>query len=322
MSRSRRLLKSIEPRADESIQSIAMRLAPLALVTPNELLRFGLANAAGLASLPTDTNAIGYLSELGGFAPADIRSRGITRGNIGYIIYNREVPFDWVSFAVRRLAPGVLISDGDTPFHRLAWQLNALDCDVGTGEALVERCPRCAALLRWAKIKSIVTCGGCQFDIRRAPSKYVPADRLSWARKLYAFMLRSGPPLPEPFVILDDVTACHAMEWLAYFINSAPFGKALRPSSQNAVAGLEYLYSWPDSFDRVLLELEPFRKNGYGYGRECAGLVDKIDRAGNAALREVLLARAAKTLQAPALYVVADQRRLSREPSKKRMDDL
>jgi hypothetical protein len=97
MSRSRRLLKSIEPRADESIQSIAMRLAPLALVTPNELLRFG--NAAGLASLPTDTNATGYLSELGGFAPADIRSRGITRGNIGYIIYNRQVPFDWVSFA-------------------------------------------------------------------------------------------------------------------------------------------------------------------------------------------------------------------------------
>jgi hypothetical protein len=54
MSRSRRLLKSIKPRADESIQSIAMRLAPLALVTPNELLRFGLGHAAGLASLPTD----------------------------------------------------------------------------------------------------------------------------------------------------------------------------------------------------------------------------------------------------------------------------
>jgi hypothetical protein len=322
MDESRQLLKSIDARPDESIQSIAIRMAPLALVSPNELLRYGLDHAAGLASLPTDANAIHRLGELGGFAPAEIISRGILRGKLGYIVYKREVPLDWVGFAVRRLAPGVLKDDGDTPFLRLVWQLNALDCDVDTGEVLVERCPRCAAFLRWAKIGSVVTCGDCQFDVRHARSRYVPADHLSLARKLYAFMLRSGPPLPEPFDRLDDVTACHAMEWIAYFANSAAFGKALRPSCQNAIAGLEDLYSWPDSFDRILVELDQFRKSGYGHKKECACLVDQIDRAGNAALRDILLARAAETLQAPALYVVADQRRLSREPSKKRMDDL
>jgi hypothetical protein len=311
MDESRQLLKSIDARPDESIQSIAIRMAPLALVSPNELLRYGLDHAAGLASLPTDANAIHRLGELGGFAPAEIISRGILRGKLGYIVYKREVPLDWVGFAVRRLAPGVLKDDGDTPFLRLGWQLNALDCDVDTGEVLVERCPRCAAFLRWAKIGSVVNCGECQFDVRQARSKYVPADRLSLARKFYAFMLRSGPSLPEPFDRLDDPTACHAMEWIAYFANSAAFGKALRPSCQNAIAGLEGLYSWPDAFDRILLELNQFRKRGYGHTKKCAWLVDQINRAGNVELRDILLARAAKVLQAPALYVVADQHRFS-----------
>jgi hypothetical protein len=115
-------------------------------------------------------------------------------------------------------------------------------------------------------------------------------------------MLRSGPPLPEPFDRLDDVTACHAMEWIAYFANSAASGKGLRPSCQNAIAGLEDLYLWPESFDRILLELDQFRKSGYGYTKECAYLVDQIDRAGNAALRDILLARAAKVLKAHSLF--------------------
>ncbi len=74
MTTSRRLLKSIEPGAGKSIQSLAIRLAPRALVTPDELLRFGLGHAAGLPSLPTDRNAIDYLSELGGFNLDDVRT--------------------------------------------------------------------------------------------------------------------------------------------------------------------------------------------------------------------------------------------------------
>jgi hypothetical protein len=310
MSQSRRLLKSIEPRprADESIQSIAMRLAPLALVTADELLRFGLGHAAGLPSLSTDTNAVLRLGELGGFAPTEMMSRAILPGKLGYIILEREVPAKWVSFGVRRLAPGVLRDDKDTPFHRLSWQLTALDCDLATGEALVHRCPSCGAFLSWSKIKTVVSCGCCKFDIRHAASRYVPADRLSLARRLYQFVLRSGPPLPEPFDRLDDVTACYAMEWLAYFRNSDPSGKALCPSAQNAIFGLEDLYSWPESFDSAVFEIEDFgNKSGYGFGKKCASLVEKVGRAGSMALRNVLLARAAYFLNAPSLDHVADQ---------------
>jgi hypothetical protein len=168
MGKPRQLLKSIEPRADESVQSIAMRLAPLALVTANELLRYGLDHATGLASLPTDPNAVLRLGELGGFTPTEMMSRAILPGKLGYIICEREVPVDWVSFAVRRLAPGVLRDDGDTPFHRLSWQLTSLDCDVATGEALVQRCPRCGLLLSWSKTKTVVSCGCC-LQVRHSP---------------------------------------------------------------------------------------------------------------------------------------------------------
>jgi hypothetical protein len=323
MSRSRRLLKSIEPRPDESIQSIATRLAPLALVTPNEFLRFGLGHAAGFASLPTDTNAIDCLSELGSFSPAEIRSRGISRGNVGFIIYKREVPFDWLSLELRRLAPGALINDGNTPFHRVAWQLNALDCDVDTGEVLVERCPGCAALLRWGKSGSIVTCGNCHFDIRRAPVRYVSVNHLSSARRLYAFILRLGPPLPEPFGTVDDITVCRGMEWLAYFVNSVPFGKHLRPSCQNAAAGLEELYSWPDSFDKVVLErADLLRLRIHGKRSYFASLVDSTERTSDAKLRAILMARASEILQEPRFSALADQERRSRRPRKKRTDDL
>lgn len=234
MTTSRRLLKSIEPHAGESIQSLAIRLAPLALVTPDELLRLGLGHAAGLSSLPTDKSAIDFLADLGVFNLDDARSRGVLPGTIGCVIYKREVPFDWINLEVRRLAPGVLIDDGGTPFHRMAWQLNALDCDLDTGEALLERCPQCGKLLRWSNIQSIANCGNCRFDIRCAPLRYVPADHLSSARRMSSFLLRSGPPLPEPFDHLNDVSVCHAMEWFAYFVSSVSFGKHLRASCQNA----------------------------------------------------------------------------------------
>jgi hypothetical protein len=318
MTTLRRLLKSIEPRAGESIQSLAIRLAPRALVTPDELLRFGLGHAAGLPSLPTDRSAIDCLSELGGFNLDDVRTRGVLPGTVGCLVYKREVPFDWVNLEVRRLAPGVLINDGDTPFHRLAWQLNALDCDLGAGEALLERCPQCGALLRWGNIESVVDCGNCHFDVRRAPLRYAPADHLSSARKLYAFMLRLGPPFHDSFQGLHDITLCHAMEFLAFFVN-----KHLRPSCQNAAAGLEELYSWPISFDRIVREeADLLRQSIGGKCYRYASLVETIERTRDAPLRWILIARAKIILQAPNLCALADQERRLRQPHQKRTDDL
>jgi hypothetical protein len=247
-----------------------------------------------------------------------MKGRGIISGTIGYIVYRREVPFDWVNLEGRRLAPGVLIDDGGTPFHRVAWQLNALDCDLDTGEALLERCPQCGTILRWGNIESIVNCGNCRFDIRCAPIRYVPADHVSSARKLYAFMLRSGPPFQDSFRGLHDITLCHAMEFLAFFVN-----RHLRPSCQNAAAGLEELYSWPGSFDKIVLEEAELLKQRIGGKRyRYAKLVETIERTSDAPLRRILIARAEVILQAPNLCALADQERRSWQPRKKRTDDL
>jgi hypothetical protein len=84
MPESRQLLKSIVPHPDESIQSIAIRLAPLALATTEELLRFGLHHSA-LSSLPTNSAGIDNLAELGGFDAAEMRGRSANGSRISHL---------------------------------------------------------------------------------------------------------------------------------------------------------------------------------------------------------------------------------------------
>lgn len=166
--------------------------------------------------------------------------------------------------------------------------------------------------LGWVIPEGKVTCGNCRFDIRRAPIRYVPADHLSSARKLYTFMLRSGPPFQNCFRGLHDITLCHAMEFLAFFVN-----RHLRPGCQNAAAGLEELYSWPDSFDEIVLEEADLLKQRIGGKRyRYAKLVETIERTSDAQLRHILVARAEMILQAPDLCALADQERRSRRPRK------
>jgi hypothetical protein len=130
-------------------------------------------------------------------------------------------------------------------------------------------------------------------------------------------MLRLGPPFHDSFQGLHDITLCHAMEFLAFFVN-----KHLRPSCQNAAAGLEELYSWPNSFDRIVLEDADLLKQSIG--GKCyryASLVETIERTRDAPLRSILIGRAKMILQAPKLCALAAQERRSRQP-KKRTDDL
>ena len=320
MPEPRQLLKSIVPRTDESIQSIAIRLAPLALASTDELLRFGL-NHSGLPLLSTNSPAIDRLSELGGFDGVEMRGRSIEPTERGFHIYKREVPPDWVSIDVRRLAPGALVSDGDEPFHRLAWQLVPLDCDLATGEVLVDRCPRCHSHLKWASIDCVNTCSVCQFDMRENSPRYVPTDRLESARRLHRFLLGTGPTLPKPFDAADDITSCRATEWLAYFLH-LPVGKCLRPSCHNAAAGITALHDWPSSFDDTLIELMTnwaslLAPREMRQRRFIAQVVDAIERAGTTPLRDVLLKRATDTLGTTTSFDQSTYRRIVGTPRSK-----
>ncbi len=85
------------------IAAICAALAPLALVTPDELLRYGLDYRAGLASLSTDRNAVLRLGELGGFAPTEMIGLAILPGKLGYTIFQRAVPADWATLSAAPL---------------------------------------------------------------------------------------------------------------------------------------------------------------------------------------------------------------------------
>jgi hypothetical protein len=92
------LLKSIETQPGESVQSIAIRLAPFALVSIDEFLAYGLdLPHRKLPSLPAKPNALERLAIIDGFDPADTRVRRIEPTGKGYLIFKREVPSDWLS---------------------------------------------------------------------------------------------------------------------------------------------------------------------------------------------------------------------------------
>lgn len=295
------LLKSIELRPDESTQSVALRLAPFCLTTVDEFLHYGLRLNTKLSSLPNEANALKRLAEMGGYAPEEIHRRMLKWTSTGYLLYGRTIPYHWVDVNGRRLAPGVLSTDGPTPFHRLAWQVKTLECDIETGEALIGRCPRCGGSLTWNNIESITVCGVCWFDMREHPPKYVPSPRLESARELHRFLLGASACLPIPFSYVDDITACFAMEWLGSFTADPPVGKPLQLSSQSAAAGLAGLRSWPQSFDDAVhrFAAECSAPSGLSGDRIVPSLVAAIQGAGTSSLRHILLQRATEILGSP-----------------------
>lgn len=293
------MLKSIVPHDDESIQSIAIRLAPLALATTDEFLRLGL-DYRSLASLSTNSGAIHRLIELGRFDATEMRRRSVEPTSRGFRVYARELPQDWVSLNFRRLAPGVLVNDGEEQFHRLAWQLIPMYCDVSTGELLIDSCPRCHQMLRWARLNSVSQCGICQFDMRNCAPKYVPADKLDTVRGLQAFLLGAGSVLPEPFDEADDITLCRAMEWLAYFVDVLS-AKCFQPSPRNAAAGINPLYSWPDSFDRAVAEIMEHWSSGGIRSFRFSKIIEAFETAGTTRLYDILLTHVTETLSSTAL---------------------
>ncbi len=292
-----RLLKSTELRADESIQSLAIRLAPFCLTSVDEFLRYGLGMNTKLSSLPSDVRALERLAEIGGFDAEEVQRRTVKWTSTGYLLYGRKIPHHWVSTNTRRLAPGVLFNDDLIPFHRLAWQVNALECDVETGEALVGQCPRCCATLTWNNIEGIAVCGTCRFDLRKHQPRYVPDAQLEFARELHSYLLCTSACLPAPFDQADDITVCFAMEWFGSIADHRG-DKALQPSCKSAAAGLAAIRAWPRSFEKVLRRCAAngSAPSGLDVGRIIPFLVDAIEKAGTSFLRHILLERATKIL--------------------------
>jgi hypothetical protein len=303
------------PRDDESIPSIVLRLAPLFMVNVVDFVRYALNVFGKLQIVPTRIEALWRLAELTGWDPMELEKRKIEPTHAGFTIYRREIPAEWIDLGARRVAPAVLAAD-ETPYHRFSWQAGPLECDLSSGEVLIDHCPRCDANLGWDKIEAVFTCQACGFDVREQKPTYAPADRLLLARELHGYLTRTADPLPEPLDALDELSQAHAMEWLAFF-SDLPIGRCLKPSWNNAASGLAEVRRWPQAFDHVMsrfLASASFAPGRVSKGQMIAQLTEAIDRAGTPALRHLLLDRAIRMISSsPLSDIVVSNRIFGRE---------
>jgi hypothetical protein len=306
---------AVPPKSDESIHSMILRLAPLFMVNVSDFVRFALNVAGAMHIVATRIEALWRMAEIAGWNAAEIESRKIEPTSAGIMIYQREVPHEWIDLRVRRVAPGVLASD-EIPFHRISWHPYPIECDLASGEVLIDRCPQCDAILGWSDVETVYRCGACEFDLRKQQPTYVPEDRLLLARGLHSFLDGTAATLPLQIQALDDISKAYAMEWLAFFVD-LPLGRCLRPSCNNAAGGLAEVRRWPQSFDEVMtrfLSSTSFAPSLVPRGRMISKLTEAIERAGTPALRHLVLDRAIQELGKSTLSdVVASDRIFGRE---------
>ena len=285
----------------ESIASIVTRLAPFGLVTVEQLLTLGLqTQLKSVAGLSNNQVALKTLAAIGGLNLEDLLSQAWTSTESGFVMFGREMPDDWLRPIKRRLAPGVLRADGQTPYARSPWQLEVFCCDLENGEFLISRCCNCNAHLQWNRVKLLTHCAGCNYDLRDSESRFVPEDTLKAARSFYRY-LSHEIELPFPFNKMSDLSIFKAMEWFAYFADLR-IGTHLSPSPVNAARGLLALQNWPDSFDLVVEAfLRDFADPIAGASSTArvtllSSLIQAIGRAGTQELHDLLLDRAIRRL--------------------------
>lgn len=236
----------IQPR--ESLESIAIRLAPKGRLSVPQLLKYGLGMQVDvLPALHSDQDAIARLAVLGSFDPDDLNMRRWSLKNGGVFWFGRDLPENWLTPHKRRVAPGRLMTDAERPYYRATWQLNVFGCDLETGEYLVENCPRCQVELSWIGACTVYNCQGCGFDLREIAPEFVQSPDLHIAQRFFSFYCGDFE-LPAPFDKMADRSIFHAMEWLAYFttIWNGPY---LSSDVRNALVGFEALERWPAPFD-------------------------------------------------------------------------
>ncbi|MET3897168.1 hypothetical protein ABIB57_001105 [Devosia sp. UYZn731] len=157
----------------------------------------------------------------------------------------------------KRVAPGMLASDGAEPYARRAWSFRAFPCDLDTSEVLLKHCPRCRSVLRWDAVR-IEICATCGFDLRNHPPSYWPshevADMRTIARGMGYGLLGAVPDapieLPAPFDVLTPDEKLEALAWCAQ-LRGLIDRSGTEGSQKTAYLGLPIARSWPDPLHQI-----------------------------------------------------------------------
>ncbi|NNG51860.1 hypothetical protein HKX05_00640 [Sphingomonas sanguinis] len=74
-----------------------------------------------------------------------------------------------LDFRARRICPRTL---RETPHHRAIWNHRLVPWCTETGGLVIERCPACAADLRWHRAEGVAVCDACKEDLRQFDSTF------------------------------------------------------------------------------------------------------------------------------------------------------
>jgi hypothetical protein len=241
----------------EATESLLLRYAnKLGLAPSHVVASLGVKPATTVAAVSKSGVALRHLAHIGGFTEIELVRQSFGSLNRDGEDHTGDVGFR-PTFNRRRIAPGVLRSDGADPWVRRNWLIDCLPCDVETGEVLHHRCP-CGRELDWNRCLSVAHCHNCGLDLRDMPIEFVSAGLLRTARILAALIddrmpaaIASG--LPGDLAGSSSSTLldlCSLGEGLERSVHAHPH----RPVQVLRIgSGMRLVEKWPISFDRLIL---------------------------------------------------------------------
>ncbi len=227
-------------------------------MSANEFIGLYLKSASELYGMPYDSKALMRLAAIVGQEPEfTLKIAAADAAPLPEIESGcrSSVPVGTYSSGYRRVAPGMMRGDGETPYARLAWSVAAFPCDLVTGEILVSRCPACGKELTWHTDR-ICQCDSCPFDVRDIEPIFCPHEELADIRVIAGMMGwqdyggAQRPALPEPFGSLPANDLVAALGWCAY-LQGVLDRSGIGADAAHAHLGLPVALAWPTPLDQL-----------------------------------------------------------------------
>lgn len=242
------------------------RLAPLLSLAGIENVR--------LEYLPfTQMESVASIAKLIGVNPSAIARRmhkAIPGDREEVDWYGINLPHRWISKQVR-FAPEGLKKSGD---HQAVWSLKPLKHAAATGEMLHDACPSCGLRVTWESLRDVRTCSRCMADLSDTQPVYLEPGLRTRAMELARLVGTEAADrekllstLPTPFKNWSAGDVFRAVVEFGLIASSpvAPKGCSRmkrvtagdfsRYSTDELVAGWDFINAWPTSFDTLVTQI-------------------------------------------------------------------
>lgn len=253
-----RMLRTVVPMVGEDVRSVAVRYAKLKRLDVGDVMVAGLGvEERQFTSLPLKASMMGKFADLIGTNAASLREGAFGSTSAGFELFGCPADIDMIVPHRRRLAPGMLRSDGEKPWIRAHWQVACLPCDPETGETLIHLCPECLATLSWMRVGDLHRCDQCEVDLRDCQPRYA-SERDRDLSSLMAGLLRREPSALERLPsLIAKAPRDEQLDFLSWLGVLRPLvnGVIVPPGPFATFRGLEAAVGFPDTFNRMVADL-------------------------------------------------------------------